>query len=220
MAWVILAGFALAYLSGLYLFYVGGSMSAGYAERHTLAQAAHGAAGIESLRGEIAALRQRVEQLQRREDDLRERLATMEAAFGPNTASLPPQSHEASMIRRSPVSVTYSPLPQDGFGDLMIDRSPLPVSGGGQAMKTMFGVELARGESTGALRKKWAQLGAEHKALLAGLQARSAEGPADSDALRLIAGPFPNAAEAAQLCASLRAAKSECTETVFSGERF
>jgi len=234
LAWVGLAGFALAYLTGLYLFYAETMTSGSFATAPTgIRVDGTVAAGVEEIRGEIAILRRQVDQMKRREDDLRKRLTAMESAFGPNTASLPPQSEERDIVSstqrnaiaraepaRVPVSVTYTPLPEDGFGDLMIEKSPLPIANSGQMMKTMFGVELGTGKSADALQKQWAALGARHKALLAGLQARHQESPTDKQAMRLIAGPFPNAAEAAQLCASLRTAGTECKEAVFAGESF
>lgn len=241
LAWVILAGFALAYLSGLYLFHASGNIAANSPDRTgiTASIAASSAdrtaaSGIEDLRAEIALLRRQMERMGQRNEDLHNRLSSLEAALGPNTASLPPQNAEAGIVKgarqraqaglaRKPVTVTYSPLPEDGFGDLMIDRSPLPVASSGQTTRTLFGVELGQGKSPEAVRKKWAELGAQHKALLAGLQARhlarKSAGNVTGD-VRLLAGPFPNAAEAAQLCASLRAAGTACKEAVFSGKTF
>lgn len=226
MAWVILAGFALAYLSGLYVFYASGGHAALTPEPGASAPSAASAdmaETAEGLREEIATLRRQVEQMG-------ERIEAMEAAFG-YTAALPPQEEEAGITagarsRARPageaVSVTHSSMPEDGFGDIGIEASPLPVAGNGRAMRTLFAVELASGASPEAVRKKWAELGAEHKALLAGLQARhKGDGDAGDDAgVRLIAGPFPNAAEAARLCASLRAAGTDCTEAVFGGKPF
>lgn len=235
LAWVGLAGFALAYLTGLYLFYASETMSGG-ASAGLSADGKNGdlaTANIESLRKEIAVLRRQFERMERRGDDFAERLSAVEAAFGPHTASLPAQDDEAAIasgarrnaIARSapshaPVTVTYAALPEDGFGDLMINRSPLPVANSSHATRTMFGVELATGTSAEALQKKWAELGARHKGLLGGLRARHQESMTEKQTRRLIAGPFTNAAEAAQLCASLRAAGTECRQTVFAGEGF
>lgn len=233
LAWVGLAGFALAYLTGLYLFYADTITSGSFYGGPAIGNDAASTAGIRELREEIAELRQQLAGMRRREEEFRKRLTAMESAFGPNTASLPPQNEESDIVGSTqrnatarsapaltPVSVTYAPLPEDGFGDLMIDRSPLPIANAGHTMKTLFGVELGTGKSPDTLRRKWAELGAQHKALLAGLQARHQQSDTNKQSIRLIAGPFPNAAEAAQLCASLRAAGTECKETTYAGETF
>lgn len=245
LAWLVLAVFASLYLAKLYYFPPSGRSAAepaapavraqddspfsgGAAERDLVSQEE-----AEGLRSEIATLRQQVETLEQEGETLRRRLARIEKAFGPDTGALPPQEAERSAtgsVREEkadfpplpPATVTLSPLPDDGFGDTMIDASPLPVANERTAHKTLFGVELASGSTAGDLEREWAALNERYEELLGRLEARrrkdkesGSDGPAE---MTLIAGPFPNAAGAAQLCARLNADGARCKATVFAGE--
>jgi hypothetical protein len=175
VAWLVLAICASLYLAKLYYF---PPPERPAAESGVLAQGAENGSPfgddgaeqdfvsveeVESLRSEIAALRQQV-------GTLRRRLTRVEEAFGPTTGALPPQEDAERSTTGSlgeekadppplpPVTVSLSPLPKDGFGDTMIDISPLPVANERMSSRTLFGVELASGSTADQLEREWAAL--------------------------------------------------------------
>ena len=86
--------------------------------------------------------------------------------------------------------------------------------------KTEFGVDLGRANSVDGLRQLWNTVKGRHGGALEGLRpivavreiARSG-----GVEVRLVAGPLPNAAAAARICALLPG--SACHPTVFDGQR-
>ena len=88
------------------------------------------------------------------------------------------------------------------------------------APKTEFGVDLGRANSVDGLRQLWNTVKGRHGGALEGLRpivavreiARSG-----GVEVRLVAGPLPNAAAAARICALLPG--SACHPTVFDGQR-
>ncbi len=181
-------------------------------------------ADAERLHAEVANLRRAVQDLHAANEKLRRRLAELQSALGPTTGSLPgphvPAPRRAAAPATPPISVTYLPLPKDGFGDTRIDASPIPIASGAAPTKTLFAVEIAEGKSPDSLRRRWLALKAEHSEMLDGLEARqreTADGRPQAK-LQLLVGPFANAAEAARLCARFKAVNMSCTETVFEGE--
>ena len=190
-------------------------------------------ANLTKLTAEIRSLRTAVHELRQRNDVLESRLASLEGAVGPSTSALPAGTKRARAAPRAsrrkvragvpPVTVATSPMPTDGFGDSSLSASSVPMAAAKAPSRTMFGAELATGATTEALRVQWHGLRARHPAILTGLEIRRA-GPSPGsqtrgkEKLRLVVGPFKNAADAARLCAQLRAAKAACKETVFSGK--
>lgn len=188
---------------------------------------------IASLQNKIANLNTQLASLTKKEKTLRERVTIIETAFGPSTSALPTEVEQPGRTNRSStkishslpppeVTVKYSSLPGDGFGDGAISSSPVPIAGGRSVTRTLFGVVLAHGPSAEALDQEWTVLSARHGELLKKLEIRhrqseaaDAENPND---MTLVAGPFANAASASLLCARLNAEGAECKETIFSGE--
>lgn len=89
--------------------------------------------------------------------------------------------------------------------------------------QTLFGVEVATADSPAVLQAEWLAVKSQHGDLLKNLDIRRASGTVvdasgTRTTLRLIAGPFKNAVDAARLCAKLRAVAANCVETVFEGE--
>lgn len=245
IAWLVLSAFALAYLTSLALWPRDDGELASTVSPTAPALGKRAARTgrlwdqeTTELRREIKILHRNLEALTKREKDLERRLGAIEQALGPPTAALPPTDLRPPTTTASlretgtlpqplpPVSVRLLGMPEDGFGDILYNHSPLPVAGTPNTTRTLFGVELASDANAQALHKAWATLGARHKALLAGLEARHREAPVDdetaghSSQLTLVAGPFTNAADAAKLCARLRATGTPCKETVFAGEAF
>lgn len=175
---------------------------------------------------ELAELKKTVANLQSRNAILEAELEAVNEALTTATGSIAkgvPRETAAAPPLSEPtkISTVVLPLPEDGFGDMTLARSPIPIARGARPTRTYFAVELASGETVKALKATWKQLGKSHRELFTDLKPRKAmrQKPAGSGTeLVLLAGPFPNAAEAARLCARLRAKKLRCAETVYGGD--
>jgi hypothetical protein len=99
---------------------------------------------------------------------------------------------------------------------------PPPPPGSTAVTRTEFGLDLGGATTVEALRTAWTAALRRHGPLLEGLrpvvQMRERPKPAGPE-LRLIAGPIPNAATAARLCASMTAAGSIRAPATFDGQR-
>lgn len=87
-------------------------------------------------------------------------------------------------------------------------------------LKTEFGIDLGRANSIEGLRQLWAAAKSRHGGALEGLRPVVAVreiARGGGVELRLVAGPVPNAAAAARICAMLPGAA--CHPTVFEGQR-
>jgi hypothetical protein len=85
--------------------------------------------------------------------------------------------------------------------------------------RTTFGVDLGSEASFGALRTRWDNLRKQYPELgrlSPRISARDKNGKVE---LRLIAGPFENAADAAKACASLLSKGTLCDGGLFDGQR-
>ena len=115
--------------------------------------------------------------------------------------------------------VTSSVTLQSGVPMPPMPPSPPPSANAG---KTEYGLDLGSAPSIEALRTAWAAAVLRNGPLLEGLhplvQMRERPRPAAME-LRLIAGPLPNAATAARLCATMTAAGMVCAPAVFDGQR-
>ena len=217
-AWLLVAAIAVVYL----FLMIGGAQEepriAGYgADRRSKSAHAPG-----RLAGEVEALRLELSRLKRREAMLETRITDLQTALGPTTSALAPDP-DASKTHGPGVAVTRSPLPGDGFGDGLLERSPVPIASPARPTRTLFGVELGKAASADGLRVRWRALLAKYPAQLAHLEARTAaadpRAPAGKAATKLIAGPFGNAADAATLCVRLEAREQACEQTIFAGEK-
>jgi hypothetical protein len=81
---------------------------------------------------------------------------------------------------------------------------------------TRYGIEIGTVAKQDALRPLWREFLTNHAALVAGLQPRRVLAP--DKKWRLIAGPFANAAEAAQACALFKKVSQPCEATVYAGD--
>lgn len=85
--------------------------------------------------------------------------------------------------------------------------------------QTTFGIDLGSDTSFGALRSRWDGLRRQYPELARlspRVAARDRNGRVE---LRLIAGPFENAADAARACAGLLAKGTLCDGSLFDGQR-
>ena len=85
--------------------------------------------------------------------------------------------------------------------------------------KPDYGIDLGSAGSIEALRIHWAVLKANYGPLLVGLHPLAAQQPKHPAGVtyRLVAGPLPNAAEAAQLCARFPVTRTGCRPAKFNG---
>ena len=184
------------------------------------------------MRSEIDVLKGSLEAVNKENSALKAHIKTLESAFGPPTAALPPEGEKPvpSAIRKeaashsapAPKVVTIVlDMPTDGFAD-DFPEAPLPIAGQTSPKRTLFAVELASGLKADALDARWSELKRLHPKLLDKLQPRSVKTKSDAQGgdenHRLIVGPFKNAAAAARLCARLNAAGAKCEGAVFSGK--
>lgn len=164
---------------------------------------------VRTLAADRERLISRVATLEQSIDDITGSIARVEKAAKappPEPVPVPTQPEEAVISSISPPAIVPRP-PQP------------PVS---VPSKPEFGLDLGSASTVEALRTAWAAALRRHGKLLEGLypvvQTRERGRPSAVE-LRLIAGPLPNAAAAARLCATMTAAGAICAPTVFEGQR-
>ena len=147
--------------------------------------------------------------------------STIPPAAGVPSATLPPLGSTSGAATTPPrAAVPLQSPSQEG------DRASVLVTNEQAAESTMtrteFGVDVGGKDTLDGLRTLWTFIRGTHGALFDGLRplvaVREGQKPGALD-LRLIAGPLPNAVEAARLCATLSAAGVTCQPTVFDGQR-
>lgn len=192
---------------------------------------------------EINRLKEVVRVLASERDRLATRIDTVERSVGDITASItkqkpapvtfevpaPPSNPEAQVAPPSP-----EPHPQTA------EQPPSPVRTATQVVaavpqnppaaanevptttRTEFAVDLGGEKTVDGLRARWASLRGNHGTAFDGfrpvIHVRDGQKPGTVE-LRLVAGPIPNAAAAARLCAKLQTSGVPCTPTVFDGQR-
>ncbi len=125
----------------------------------------------------------------------------------PQPESPPLQAAEAKTetVSTPPVRVASAPANEPA-------ATPPPV-------KAEFGIDLGSATTIDALRVHWAAVKANYGPLLAGLHPLVAEHPKQPTGVvyHLVAGPLPNAAEAARLCTRFPALRTGCKTAKFEG---
>jgi hypothetical protein len=179
-------------------------------EGRRLAETVRGlAADRERLLDRIASLEQNIDgitgSIARVEKAVKAPPAAVSAPTEPPT---PPSEDVTSSLSLPPTAAKQVPMPP---------QPPAP-----SASKTEFGLDLGSASTVEALRTAWTAALRRHAMLLEGLhpvvQMRERPRPGGNE-LRLIAGPIPNAATAARLCAAMTAAGAICAPAVFDGQR-
>ena len=100
------------------------------------------------------------------------------------------------------------------------DAAAAPANAAAAPANAAYGAEIGSAASIKALHARWAGIRSAHLQILDGLTPVVAlrENPrSHKTELRLVVGPFANAAAAAQLCASLTAVRLSCFPTMFDG---
>lgn len=86
-------------------------------------------------------------------------------------------------------------------------------------VRTTFAVDLGGYKSVAALRKGWAASAAKHAGLTNSLKPLGQmKDTGNAIELRLVAGPFGNAADAAKFCAQVQAAGTVCAPSLYVGQ--
>jgi hypothetical protein len=168
------------------------------------------ASELAKVRIENAALRQATELLRGQIDSLSERLGKVENHFSEMTGSIGAPSGLASQANTALSSATPN------FDDLV----PPDTSSQSEAAYTQFGMELGTYGDLTTLKKAWLDLVRQHPALFEGLDGlatiRDRSGRTE---LLLIAGPFRNAAEAAERCGKAEASGLKCLPAFYLGQQ-
>jgi hypothetical protein len=129
---------------------------------------------------------------------------TESAASWPNTPSLQAAEPAPELVPLPPVRVAAAPASEPA-------TAPSP--------KPEFGIDLGGAASIEALRIHWAAMKANYGPLLVGLRPIASPRPRRPAGVdyRLVAGPLPNAASAAQLCARFPVTRTGCRPAKFDG---
>jgi hypothetical protein len=128
-----------------------------------------------------------------------------------------PQGHNQLMPPQTNTTVAPA-MPPVAANDANPPSSAEPTN----TTRTEFGIDLGGEKTVDGLRARWATLRGNHGSTLDGLRPLISvkEGQkAGTVELRLVAGPLPNAADAARVCARLQTKAVPCIPTVFDGQR-
>jgi hypothetical protein len=107
------------------------------------------------------------------------------------------------------------------------DGTPLSVSGaagrisgdtGNRIGRSDFALDLGRFENREAAESRWAEIRETQPALPAAISSLVVEDPQAPGGMRLMAGPFPNAADAAAACVYLSSGDITCSPTLYPRE--
>lgn len=172
-------------------------------------------AELEQARSEAAEARRTVA-------ELAARLDRIEAAFGPFTGSIPEGPAADVVPESAPAALPLVPPMNEGeINDRLSQFAELEaVSEASTVQSTGFAITLASAATMTDAQKLWRALGERHPDLLGSLEPRLVVDEISGLlSLRVIAGPFRNAAEAQALCAKFRSTGQPCETTVFDGQR-
>jgi hypothetical protein len=154
---------------------------------------------VEGITGSIARVQRAAEEARHPADP---------PPSAPEMQATPPQT-------KAPENVTAAiePVPPVSV------PAPAPAQ---SVTKQEFGLDMGNAGSVEALRTAWTIALRKHGRLLQGLHpvVQMRERPRGGGTeFRLIAGPLPNAASAARICAAMTAAGAICQPSVFEGQR-
>jgi hypothetical protein len=150
-----------------------------------------------------------------------------QAAAPPPPPPPPPSgvtpSNEPKQVKAAPAA------PVESDGAEVVVQIPAPAPAPAQSEQgpvttasvptTTFGLDLGSESSFGALRARWETLRREHPELARLQPKMSVRDNKGRVELRLIAGPFANASDAARICAQLFVKGVSCDGGLFDGQR-
>ena len=142
-----------------------------------------------------------------------------EAASPPAEPAPPPKAEAAPAAEPAPQAAAplAEPIPLPPLPPVRVavatPSEPAPPP------KPEYGIDLGSAASLEALRVHWASVKANYGPLLVGLRPLAAAHPRRPSGViyRLVAGPLPNMADAAQLCARFPPTRTGCRPAKFSG---
>lgn len=200
-------------------------------------------ADIAQLRQDLIALRRTVSTVSQSRDQLAERIARIELTEGLMTSSIAKGDRGRAIAASTDVRARTATGGSDASGTPPMP--PVPVAarearegeaaqqparadpvvtgslppGDGQTERSDFAVDLGGYATLAALSKDWAAIRQRQKALLGDLAPRASLSDVNGDLeVRLVAGPFSNAAHAITMCAQLQARNQACQPTLFVGQ--
>lgn len=158
---------------------------------------------LAQLKLDYSIVRPSFEQLVSRESELTDRLAAIEGALGPVTASIP--------TARKPAAKTTPQAPKPA--------PAMPATTASVAPSGAVGLHLASYRNLDRLKEGWAELKATHPAELTGLEVRVQRIDTGKNGVfrRLLAGPVNSRTAADGLCRALSAKGVYCKTVTFSG---
>jgi hypothetical protein len=169
-------------------------------------------------------LAETVQSLTADRDRLAARLDVLERNVGEITGSIARHAPAAAVAQPAPVpmppvppEVTPAAPPQTAMTSAT-PVPPVPPEPG----RREFGIDLGGAANVDGLRALWAAARTKHGGLLEGLRPIVAirENPRPGGMeLRLVVGPFANAAAAARLCSVIAASGATCQPALFDGQR-
>src|SRR5476651_1594242 len=135
------------------------------------------------------------------------------------TASWPATATTPQAAEPAPPPVAAEPATEAAPPPLHVAAAPALEPVAAPPAKSDYGIDLGGAGSLEALRIHWAALKANYGPLLGGLHPVAAQQPKHPAGItyRLVAGPLPNAAEAAQLCARFQVTRTGCRPAKFDG---
>jgi hypothetical protein len=176
---------------------------------------------VRTLAADRERLLARVATLEQNIDDITGSIARVEKAAKAQPDAIPsPGEAPPPALNPPEEDLTSSVSPPPPASNRAVPMPPQPPVA--NASKTEFGLDLGSASTVEALRTAWSIALRKHATLLEGLhplvQTRDRPRPGGMD-FRLIAGPLPNAATAARICATMTAAGAICAPAVFDGQR-
>jgi hypothetical protein len=166
------------------------------------------AAQVRALAADRERLSARIASLERNRDDVTGSIKQRAAQAADPAAESSPLAPSALAFMPA---ATFTQLPP------AVEPMPEPIPQ--PPLRSEFGIDLGGGPSVEALRVHWAAMKASYGPLLTGLHplvAQRQRRPAGID-YRLVAGPLPHVAAAAQLCARFPITRAGCRPAKFNG---
>ena len=188
------------------------------------------AQAVRGLAEDHERLIKRVAAVERDVDDMTGSITReIEAVKAASASASPswPSDSTASLTQAEVASLIAPPVPPTGVALLLPPKpatqaagAPQPNAEASPSSEATYGADVGGALSFKSLHAHWAALRSAHPQLFDGLRPavtlREATRSSRTE-LRLVIGPFANAAAAAQLCVTLAAFRQPCQPTMFDG---
>lgn len=162
---------------------------------------------LAQLKLDYSIVRPSFEQLVSREGELDQRMAALEGALGPITASVP-----KAAPKPAPAKPAATPKPAKAVPAPQATKPPASAAG-------PVGIHLASYRTLDRLKEGWAELRSAHPSELTGLDVKIQRIDTGKNGVfrRLLAGPVNSRTAANGLCQALSAKGVYCKTVTFSG---